>query len=110
MTANTLDCSDLDRYMGQRMQPARMVEPVANNDIRRWVQAMHYPNLLHYDTMYAMASRWGQLVAPQSFPVAMDDGHGAGPACVGSNPIRTSFSAVTNGGSTVRASSPAIAS
>ena len=86
MADKTLDCSDLDNYMGKRMQPARMVEPVANNDIRRWAQAMHYPNLLHYDTMYAMNSRWGQLVAPQSFAVAMDDGHGAGPACVGSIP------------------------
>ena len=98
----TLDCSDIDRYIGKPMQPARMVEPVANNDIRRWVQGMHYPNRLHYDAAYALESRWGKLIAPQSFPVTMDDGHGSRalvhrPA----SPIRTCSSAATNGGSTV---------
>jgi N-terminal half of MaoC dehydratase len=78
-----LDCSDLDRYIGKPMQPARMVEPVANCDIRRWAQAMHYPNRLHYDSHYAMESRFGQLIAPQSFPVTMDDGHGSAPSCIG---------------------------
>jgi hypothetical protein len=42
-----------------------------------------HPNLLHYDPAFAAASRWGKLVAPQSFPIAADDGHGAVPACVG---------------------------
>ena len=68
------------------MQPARMVDPFANCDIRRWVQAMHYPNRLHYDTAYAMESRYGELIAPQSFPVTMDDGHGSAPSCIGSIP------------------------
>jgi acyl dehydratase len=61
-----LDTSDLDRYIGKPMQPARMVDPFANNDIRRWVQAMHYPNRLHYDAMFGMQSRFGQLIAPQA--------------------------------------------
>ncbi len=65
------------------MQPARMIDPFANNDIRRWVQAMHYPNRLHYDHSYAMQSRFGELIAPQSFPVTMDDGHGSAPSCIG---------------------------
>ncbi len=78
-----LDTSDIDTYLGKPMQPARMVDPFANNDIRRWVQAMHYPNRLHYDAMYGMQSRFGQLVAPQSFPVTMDDGHGSAPSCIG---------------------------
>ena len=86
MTKTVLDCSDLDQYMGKPIQPARMVDPFANNDIRRWVQAMHYPNRLHYDSMYAMQSRFGTLVAPQSFPVTMDDGHGSAPSCIGSIP------------------------
>ena len=81
-----LDCSDLDNYIGKPMQPARMVEPIANNDIRRWVQAMHYPNLLHYDQMYAAQSRHGQLIAPQSFPVVMDCAHGSAPSCIGMIP------------------------
>jgi len=86
MTDSLLDCSDIDRYLGKPMQPARSMEPVQNNDIRRWVQAMHYPNPVHYDAGYAAASRFGQLIAPQSFAVATDDGHGAGPACVGNIP------------------------
>lgn len=81
-----LDCSDLDNYIGKAMQPARMVEPIANNDIRRWVQAMHYPNLLHYDHNFAAQSRFGQLVAPQSFPVVMDCAHGSAPSCIGMIP------------------------
>ncbi|MET0269716.1 MAG: MaoC family dehydratase N-terminal domain-containing protein [Sphingomonas sp.] len=81
-----LDTSDLDNYIGKPMQPARMVEPFANTDIRRWVQAMHYPNRLHYDPVYALESRFGGLIAPQSFPVAMDDAHGSAPSCIGSIP------------------------
>jgi hypothetical protein len=86
MTDNTLDCSDLDNYMGKPIQPALQKETLHNNEIRRWVQAMHYPNLAHYDQQFAAESRWGKLVAPQSFAVATDDGHGAGPACVGRIP------------------------
>lgn len=86
MTDKTLDCSDLESYMGKPIAPARMKEALHNNDIRRWVQAMHYANLLHYDHDFAKEGRYGRLVAPQSFAVAADDGHGAGPACVGRIP------------------------
>lgn len=86
MTKYTLDTSDLDALMGKPIAPARMKEPLHNNDFRRWVQAMHYPNLLHYDHDFAAEGRYGKLVAPQSFAVATDDGHGAGPACVGKIP------------------------
>lgn len=86
MTDKTLDCSDLDQYMGKPIAPARLKEPLHNNDFRRWVQAMHYPNLLHYDHDFAAEGRYGRLVAPQSFAVATDDGHGAWPACVGCIP------------------------
>ena len=83
MKARTLDCSALDDYLGKPIAPAKLKEPLHNNDFRRWAQAMHYPNLLHYDTDYAAESRFGKLVAPLSFTVSTDDGHGAGPACVG---------------------------
>jgi N-terminal half of MaoC dehydratase len=79
----TLDCSDIDQYLGKPIDSAPIRELIANNDIRRWAHAMHYPNLLHFDPDYAAASRWGKLVAPQSFPIAVDDGHGSAPACVG---------------------------
>jgi acyl dehydratase len=82
----TLDCSDIEAYLGKPMQPARLKEPLANNDIRRWVQAMHYPNRMHYDDEFAAAGRFGRIVAPLSFAVATDDGHGTAPACVGRIP------------------------
>ncbi len=85
-TGATLDVSDLDRYMGVPMRPGELTEPVERNDIRRWVQAMHYPNPLHYDARWAAESRWGEIVAPQSFTVACDTSHGASPAQVGRIP------------------------
>lgn len=86
MTDQTLDCSDLDRLMGIPIDPGRMREPFSNTDIRRWVQAMRYPNRLHYDPDFATDSRYGRQVAPQSFPVAMDDAHGTAPSCFGHVP------------------------
>lgn len=82
----TFDCSDIDNYLGKPMDQSFLREPIAGNDIRRWVHAMHYPNLLHFDPKFAAESRFGKLVAPQSFAIATDDGHGAGPACVGKIP------------------------
>ena len=86
MTISGLDCSDIDQYLGKSIESSTIREPVANNDIRRWVHAMHYPNLLHYDPDFAAGSRWGQLMTPQSFLIAIDDGHGVAPASVGSIP------------------------
>ena len=86
MTTHTLDTSDIDQYLGKPITSSGLREPLASNDIRRWVHAMHYPNLLHFDPAYAAASRFGRLVAPQSFPIVVDDGHGSAPACVGRIP------------------------
>jgi acyl dehydratase len=86
MSERKLDTSDIDQYLGKTVDFSTLREPIANNDIRRWAHAMHYPNLLHYDPAFAGASRWGKLVAPQSFAIAVDDGHGAAPACVGKIP------------------------
>ena len=85
-TPSTLDASDLDQHMGVPMEPGELKEPVATNDIRRWVQAMHYPNPLHYDEAWAAESRFGEIVAPQSFTVATDTSHGCSPAQVGRIP------------------------
>jgi len=81
-----LDTSDLDRHMGVPMRPGELNDDVAASDIRRWVQAMHYPNPLHYDQRWAAESRFGQIVAPQSFTVATDTSHGCSPAQVGRIP------------------------
>ena len=82
----TLDTSDIDQYLGKPCDSSTLREPIATNDIRRWVHGMHYANLLHYDPDYAAESRWGKIIAPQSFCIATDDGHGAAPACVGNIP------------------------
>jgi acyl dehydratase len=83
---HTLDCSDLDQYIGTTADYSPIREPLGNTDIRRWVHAMHYPNLLHFDRHYARESRYGRLVAPQSFPIVMDDSHGTSAACLGRIP------------------------
>ncbi len=83
MNDKILDCSDLANHMGKPIQPARLKEPVSNTDIRRWAQAMHYPNRIHYDDEFADESRFGRISAPLSFAVATDDGHGSAPSCVG---------------------------
>ena len=64
----------------------QLKDPVGVNDIRRWVQGMQNPNPLHYDEGFAAESRFGRLVAPQSFVVCTSDSHGAGPAIQGSIP------------------------
>jgi hypothetical protein len=86
MAETVLDFSDIDQYLGKPIDSSPIREPIGNNDIRRWVHAMHYPNLAHYDRFYAAETKWGKLVAPQSFPIVIDDGHGSAPACVGCIP------------------------
>ena len=86
MTNQVLDCSDLDNHMGKPMTTWTLRDDLHNNDFRRWAQAMHYPNLLHYDDDFAARGRYGRLVAPQSFAVAAGEGHGACPAGIGMIP------------------------
>ena len=83
---NTIDVSDLDRYRGQSLDGGQLKDPITNNDIRRWVMGMQYPNPLHYDDEFASRSRFGVIVAPQSFSVCCDVGHGALPATFGHIP------------------------
>jgi acyl dehydratase len=81
-----LDLSDVDRYVGQPVVFNELREAASATDIRRWVQAMDYPNPIHWDGDFAEASKFGGIVAPQSFTVAMDYGHGCHPTCVGRIP------------------------
>ena len=81
-----LDLRELDEWVGKPIVFAEMWEPCNGTDIRRWVQAMDYPNPLHWDEEFARASKFGGLVAPQSFAVGMDYGHGCHPSCVGKIP------------------------
>lgn len=81
-----LDLRELDEWVGKPIVFAEMWEPCNGTDIRRWVQAMDYPNPIHWDEEFARASKFGGLVAPQSFAVGMDYGHGCHPSCVGKIP------------------------
>jgi acyl dehydratase len=82
----TLDTRDVDRWVGVPLGGGQMKEPVSATDVRRWAQGMQNPNPLHFDEAYAAESRWGRLVAPQSFAVCTSDSHGAGPAIQGHLP------------------------
>jgi len=81
-----LDTSDVDRQLGQRLGGGQLREPVSSTDIRRWVQGMQYPNPIHFDEDAARQGPFGGIVAPQSFAVCADTGHGATPAIVGAIP------------------------
>jgi hypothetical protein len=78
-----LDTSDVDKWIGKPLGGGRFKDPVVTNDIRRWVQGMQNPNPLHFDDDFAAESRFGAVVAPQSFAVCTDTSHGAGPAIQG---------------------------
>lgn len=86
MSRCDFDLSDLDRYIGQQVVFNELREPCHTTDIRRWVQAMDYPNPVHWDEDFAKTSRFGGIIAPQSFTVAMDYGHGCHPTCIGKIP------------------------
>ena len=79
----TMDTSDVDQWIGKPVIFAEMWDACNATDVRRWVQALDYPNPIHWDEEFARASRFGGIVAPQSFAVNMDYGHGCHPACVG---------------------------
>jgi acyl dehydratase len=85
-TNQTLDTSDVDKWIGKPIIFAEFWDPCNATDIRRWVQAMDYANPLHWDEEFARRSQFGGIVAPQSFTVAMDYGHGCHPSCVGKIP------------------------
>lgn len=86
MSNMLFDTSDVDRWVGKPIVFAEMWDPCNATDIRRWVQAMDYANPLHWDEEFARSSSFGGIVAPQSFTVAMDYGHGCHPSCVGKIP------------------------
>jgi len=86
MSDDGFDTSDVDRWIGVPLGGAHMKDDVHVNDIRRWVQGMQNPNPLHYDDDFARESRFGRILAPQSFAVCTDDSHGAAPAIQGHIP------------------------
>jgi hypothetical protein len=81
-----LDLSDVDPRVGQPVGGGQLWSPCSATDIRRWVMALDYPNPIHWDEEFARKSKFGGIVAPQSFTVCMDFAHGVQPACVGCIP------------------------
>jgi acyl dehydratase len=81
-----LDTSDLDLYVGKAIGGGQLKDTIAVNDIRRWVQGMQNPHPLFFDEAFAAESRFGRIVAPQSFTVCTSDSHGAGPSIQGRLP------------------------
>lgn len=78
-----LDLTDVDHRVGQLVGGGQLREKCNETDIRRWVMAMDYPNPLHWDSDFASGTEFGTIIAPQSFTVGLDYGHGVQPACVG---------------------------
>src|SRR5262245_7596155 len=81
-----MDLSDVEPRVGKEVGGGQLWEPCGSLDIRRWVHALDYPNPLHWNEEFARNSKFGGIVAPQSFAVSMDFAHGVQPACVGRIP------------------------
>ena len=81
-----LDVSDVESRVGDVVGSGQLWAACSPTDIRRWVQALDYPNPIHWNEPFARESKFGGIVAPQSFTVCMDYGHGSSPACVGCIP------------------------
>ncbi len=81
-----METSDVDRWIGQPVGGSQLKDPVTRNDIRRWSQGMQNPNSLYIDERFADESALGEFVAPQSFTICTDVGHGATPSIQGTIP------------------------
>jgi len=80
-----MDCTDVDRWIGVPLGGQQFKEPFSTNDIRRFVQGVQNPNPLHFDEEYAAKSRYGRVVAPQSY-FGGGPGTGATPSIQGTVP------------------------
>jgi len=82
----TLDTSDVDKYIGQAVGGGQLKDPFHVMDIKRWVQALDYYNPRHFDEEAAARTSVGEIIAPQSFVINCDVGHGSVPAITGNIP------------------------
>ncbi len=80
-----LDTSEVDKWIGVPLGGQQFKEPFGTNDIRRFVQGVANPNPLYFDEVYAAESRFGRIVAPQSY-FGGGPGTGATPAIQGTIP------------------------
>ncbi len=81
-----IDSSEVDRWIGLPVGGSQLKDPITRNDIRRWAQGMQNPNPRYIDEAFASESALGEFVAPQSFTICTDVGHGATPSIQGTIP------------------------
>jgi acyl dehydratase len=86
MDFEPIDTSDIDRWMGQPVGGEQLREPIAVSDLRRWVQAVHNPNPIHYDADWPAVREAGGLIAPQSLVLACSIRHGVQTSVQGTFP------------------------
>jgi acyl dehydratase len=86
MDFEPIDTSDIDRWMGQPVGGEQLREPITASDLRRWAQAMHNPNPLHYDADWPAVREAGGLIAPQSLILACSIRHGVQTSVQGTFP------------------------
>jgi hypothetical protein len=79
----TIDTTDVDKYVGKEVGGMQLKEPVSLTDIRRWMLALDYFNPIHFDEEAAKRTKAGEILAPQSFFANCCAGHGTMPAIVG---------------------------
>ncbi len=82
----TIDTTDVDKYVGKIVGGGQLKEPISVTDIRRWVVALDYFNPIHFDDDVAVRSEFGKIAAPQSFASNCCIGHGSIPAIIGNIP------------------------
>lgn len=63
----SIDLTELSPWVGVPFGGVQFKEPFSVTDIRRWVTRTDNVNPLHWDEEWAAESRFGQIVAPQSF-------------------------------------------
>jgi len=80
-----MDTTEVDRWIGVPLGGQQFREPFSTNDIRRFVQGMQNPNPLYFDDEFAERSRFGRIVAPQSY-FGGGPGTGATPSIQGTVP------------------------
>jgi hypothetical protein len=65
----TLISNEMNAIVGKALNPTTSF-PIAASDIRKWAMAVYYPDpppRLFWDEEYALATRFGGIVAPEEF-------------------------------------------
>lgn len=75
-TYETIDTSDVERWMGREVGGEQLRQPVTQTDVFRWVQAMRNPNPAYFNPDWAARRNAGDFRIPQSMILACTIRHG----------------------------------